>query len=291
MLAIVLSACSGLHTFSQAVRPGDTVAVAIDWQPSVSAEKATVVIRDSTGFVQSFTATDPVVRGWINLYPDPVSKVVVGRETAQALGVTASAYGIGVENETGGDKDWFETVLFVDLPLNLSSGDATIDIQVAGGSVLQQPVAVNVLPLAEGAPHPFDTYEWGPLSSVQLSAMERADHYTVSFSGPQVPAAIQVELNHDPDQDNSGTGQAYVIPPRGDLKSINWTDTGTVLRVLIAPAWHKTVEDADRTSFNAESMNWSKFYVAGGVTGLQVNNVQAFDMDGNPIAGISASVQ
>jgi hypothetical protein len=33
-----------------------------------------------------------------------------------------------------------------------------------------------------------------------------------------------------------------------------------------------------------------KFYVAGGVTGLQVVNVKAVDIDGNSVPGISASI-
>lgn len=297
MFVVVLAAtglpgCSGLQTFSQSVLPGDTVAVTIDRQPHVSRDQATIVIQDASG-TQSFPATDPSIRGWINLYPDPVSRVVVGRETNQRLGTSASAWGIGIDNETGGDKDWFETVLFIDLPPTLAAGAVSIDVVVGGASILAQPVALNILPGAPSAPHPFDTFEWGPLEASQFKAMERADHYTVNFTGgSEVPAAIQITLTHDPDSDNGGTGQVYVIPPRGDLKSINWTDSGTDLNVVLLPTWQKTPEDQQRDGiFNRASLQWFKFYIAGGVTGLQVVGVQAFDSEGHAVPGIQAALQ
>jgi hypothetical protein len=116
----------------------------------------------------------------------------------------------------------------------------------------------------------------------------------VTFAGSQVPAAIQLELSHDPDRDAvGGSGQAYVVPPRGDLKSFAWTDTGTTMRVLITPTWQKTPEDISRTSGDPETLKWFKFYVAGDITGLQIvsNSVQAFDSDGGPVTGITATLQ
>jgi hypothetical protein len=104
-------------------------------------------------------------------------------------------------------------------------------------------------------------------------------------------ASIQVSFIHDADADNGGSGQACVVPPRGELSSFAWTDTGTTMRVLITPTWHKPVEDVARTSSDPESLKWFKFYVAGNVTGLQVDSVQAFDSDGGPVTGITAMLQ
>lgn len=290
--AILLSGCTGLQTFSQSVVPGDTVAIAIGWKPDVSRGQAVIVIQDSVG-TQTMPATDPSVRAWINLYPDPVSRVVVGRETAQNLGVSAFAWGMGIDGETENDKDWFETVVFLDLPPSISPGAASVDVQVDGVSILPQAVALTVLPLAAGTPHTFETSEWGPLRTDQLRAMERANHHTVSFTGGStLPAAIQLELTHDPDVDNGGAGQVYVIPPRGDIKSFNWSDSGTTLRVIITPAWLRTAEDqvADGV-FYVETLKMYKFYIAGGITGLQITSVSAYDLDGNMIPDISAVLQ
>ena len=290
LLTWILSGCTGVQTFSQIARPGDTVALTIDWQPNLTRQDVTIRITDSSYNTMDILGTDPAVRAWINTYPDPISKTVVGRETAQSFGIQASAWGIGIDSETGGDKDWFDTFVLLDLPSSLNAGAATIDVLTSGVSILPQPVSVEILP-STGSSYTFNTAEWGPLTSNQIHSMERANHYVVTFSGSAVPAAIQVDFTHDPDRDNAGTGQAYVVHPRGDIKSIAWGDNGTALRVILTPSWHKTAEDAAATSLNVETLEWFKFYVAGGITGLQVAAVHAYDINGNDIEGLSATIQ
>jgi len=288
---VFLSGCSGLQVFGQSVAPGDTVALAISWRPDVSKDQAEIVIQDSAGTL-TLPATDPSIRNWMNVYPDPVSKLVVGTATQQDLGVSALSWGFAIDSvTTNGDKDWFETVLFLDLPPTIAPGPATIDVQVGGVSILPQPVALNVLSLPPNSPNLFETSEYGNLSAARLHSMERAPHYTITFGGTVVPAAIQVDLSHNPDKDNGGPGQAYVVPPRGDLRSFAWTDTGTTMRVLITPTWHKSPADVTRTSGDPETLKWFKFYVAGGITGLQIDSVQAYGSDGNPVSGLTASLQ
>lgn len=288
---IFLSGCNGLQVFGQTVAPGDTVALAIGWRPDVSRDQAEIVIQDSVGTL-TLPASDPSIRNWMNVYPDPVSKLVVGTATQQDLGVSALSWGFAIDSvTTNGDKDWFETVIFLDLPPTIAEGPATIDVRVGGVSILPQPVALNVLSLPPNSPNLFETWEYGNLSVDRLLSMERMDHYTVTFDGSVVPAAIQLDLSHNPDKDNGGPGQAYVVPPRGDLRSFNWTDTGTTMRVLITPTWNKTPEDISRTSGDPETLKWFKFYVAGGIAGLQIDSVQAFDSDGNPVPGITAMLQ
>ena len=290
-VVMLASGCTGMQTFSQTAFPGDTIAMAI-WRQDVTDSDATITITDAAGVSQSFPGNDPKVRAWINVYPDPVSKLVVGRESNQNLGVMAWFYGLAAEDQTGTEKDIYDTIVFMDLPVNLSAGLATIDVQVAGVSILPGPVTVNVLP-GNGAPNAFDIYERGVTTDDQINSMERAKHYTVTFSGVDMPAAIQVDFNHNPDRENGGNGQAYVVNPRGDINSINWTDDGTVLRVIIMPAWHKTPEDANVSPdwFNVPKLSWYKFYVAGNITGLQVDSVNAYDVNGDVVTGISANVQ
>ena len=282
--------CTGLQTFSQVARPGDTVTLAIDWQPNLSREDVTFRITDSSNSYLDIPGTDPSIRSWINAYPDPISKAVVGRETKQELNVQASAWGAGIDNETGGDKDWFDTFVILDLPINISAGTAHIDVLIGNVSILSQPIAVEILP-GSGSPYLFDIAEWGPTTANQILSMERADHNTVTFSGSQIPAAIQIDFTHDPDRENGGTGQAYVVHPRGDIKSVAWTDNGTALRVILTPSWHKTPEDANAINLNAETFQWFKFYVAGGIKGLQSTSVNAYDINGNPVTGLSVTIQ
>jgi hypothetical protein len=130
-----------------------------------------------------------------------------------------------------------------------------------------------------GQPNTFQA-TFGSLSKQQLASMERVPHYTVGFLGSTIPYAIQIDLAHDPDVDHGGAGRAHVTNPRGDLKGVAWKDDGSNLRVILAPAKRSVLGN----------MKEFKFYVAGGVTGLQVVNVKAVDIDGNSVPGISASI-
>jgi hypothetical protein len=293
LASLIISGCSGLQAFSKSVQAGDTVAIAIH-RRDIRKPDATIVIRDWTGYEQSFPGNDPRVRGWINVYPDPVSRLVVGRESNEPFATSAAAFGYGLENQTTSgsavEKDWYETIIQLDLPGDLAVGLATIDVQVAGVSILPQPVSVNILPGA-GSPHPYEIFEGAPIADAQFTNMERAPHYTVTFSGTTVPQAIQVDFSHDPDRENGGVGQAYVVNPRGDVNNIAWTDDGVNLRVIILPAWYKTTEDIDAEWFNDRNIGWFKFYVAGKITNLQLTGVSAYDADGGTVSGVSATIE
>jgi hypothetical protein len=110
--------------------------------------------------------------------------------------------------------------------------------------------------------------------------MGRVPHFTVGFNGSTVPFAIQVYLSHAPDADHGGSGRAYVINPRGDLKNVTWSDTGTNMRVIISPAKTQALSN----------IHDYKFYIAGGVTNLAVSNVKAVDIDGNAVSGVTATI-
>jgi len=75
----------------------------------------------------------------------------------------------------------------------------------------------------------------------------------------------------------------YVTSPRSDIKNIAWSDTGTVLTVIMTPS---------RLSPFVSITNLAdfKFFVAGGITGLTGGVVSAYDIDGNPVPGISCAI-
>jgi len=105
----------------------------------------------------------------------------------------------------------------------------------------------------------------------------------MTFSGSTVPHSIQVDLTHDPDTASGGVGKVQVINTRGDIKSIAWTDDGANLWVLLTPT-------KGQASLRMKDF---KFYVAGDVTGFQVlpSDVSTFDINGNAVSGVTASVQ
>ena len=114
------------------------------------------------------------------------------------------------------------------------------------------------------------------LTVEQLAALERADAYLITFNGSTIPHAIHLVLNHD-----SGVGTTWVVNPRGDLKNVVWSDTGSAITVMLTPA----------NGLTLQQMIHFKFYVAGGLTGLTVASLKAYDINGNLIPGVTTNIQ
>jgi len=290
-LFVIIQGCSGEKSFSNTARAGDTVALALGWQKHFKRSNTTVSIIPSSGPPITYLPNDTAVRAIINLYPDPLSWMVVGTETTfnesgqqQQFNnkyQNAYNYGLFISNLfTENDKDWWQTTAFVDLPITLPTGTATIVFTNALGD--SKSSIVNIIP-GTGSAAIFDAEKNGPLSSGQLEALERSINYEISFNSLVIPYAIEIQMNHNPDFSNSGrlgAGVVYVANPRGDIKNITWSDTGTQLKVILLPADMKTLSD----------MSDFKFYVTGGVSGLTLLDVQAFNNTGNPMPGITASI-
>lgn len=278
LLTMVLDGCAGAMTFHQEARAGDTVALAAGWEHNFTHQNTTVTITPSLGAPIVYAPNDPAIRAVVNLYPDPVSSILVSAETGQDLTQSAQLYNsLLTSNYTNGDKDWWQTTIFVDLPATLPTGTATISVSNPTGESASS--TVNIVD-GTGTSNIFDTVA-GPLNTYQLASLERVTHYTIYFTGNTIPYAIQVDLSHSADVNHGGVGMACVINPRGDLKNVSWSDTGVSLRAILMPAKGQALS----------AMLDYKFYVAGGITNLNVVDVKAFDINGNPVAGITASVK
>jgi len=276
-MGIMLGGCVGARTFHEIARAGDTVAVAAGWKHHFTRDNITVTITPSSGAPIVLPPNDPAIRAVVNLYPDPVSSILVSQETGQDITPYARTYADMVSGTfTQGDKDWWQTSVFVDLPPNLPVGNTAIDITTAQG---ESATSVVEIVSGTGSPNTFQT-TFTPLNDNQLLSMQRAGHYTVNISGSTVPYAVQLDLVHAPDVDHGGAGKAHVINPRGDIKNVSWRDDGSNLRVMLMPA--KGVALGNMKDF--------KFYVAGGVTGLNIISVKAVDTNGNPVAGVTGSI-
>lgn len=300
VVATILSGCTGFRTFHDYANAGDTVAVAAGWMHNMQRGNIEVKITDNLGTVTTYTPGQPgynAVRASINLYPDPVSSMVVSNRINKDLTPSATTYSNLINGEvTNGDNDWWETVIFIDLPDPMALGDATINITGLSNPVETMSSVVTIVPDATGTgtggtPNSFEATltinnEIFPfnVADPQMQAMERVSNYEVAFSGSTLPYAIQIDFTHDPDEANSGTGTPYIINPIGHIKNLSWAATGTSgtdLRVILTPA-----RDGEITN-----MNDFKFYVAGGVTNLAPNgSVQAFDIGGVSVPGVSVTI-
>ena len=289
--AVLLIGCAGTKTFHELAQPGDTTAVAAGWNHHFQRDNITVTITDADNNITTYTSTTgnppPKVRASINFYPDPVSSLVVSNRIGENLTPSAGTYAELIDANstfdpaTGeSDNDWWETVVFVDLPDPMMPGSATIDITANDAS--GESASSNVLIVGDddgggtgmvtggqqntftGKLSQFVTFD---LSEDILQSLERLNSHVVTFSGTTVPYAIQVEMTHD------GAGTPYVVNPVGSLKSVTWSDDGVNLRVILMP----TQETA------SDSFIDFKFYVSGSVSGLALASgdpVLAFDSDG-----------
>ncbi len=276
----LLNGCTSVNTFPAVARAGDTTVISAGWKHYFSRDNITVTIMPPSGFPITYLPGDPAIRSVINLYPDPVSSLVISREIGQDLSPNARTWGETINNvTTAGDSDWWQTTVFVDLPTSLPLGITTVDITTPEGEFVSSTVEIVD---GLGAPDDFQSRPIGLLSSQHFQAMERTNHFVVMFDGATIPHAIQADMTHDPDEASGGVGVPYVINTRGDLKNIAWRDDGANLRVMLTPSGVST----------PTHIKTFKFYVAGGITGLVASNVNvaAFDINGNPVSGVTVSV-
>lgn len=282
-----LAGCGGTVPLNSAYRAGDTVVLGAGWKQSFDRSQLTVTIVGSDGVPIVYQPGNPAIRAIINLYPDPLSYLVVGTRTGLNTGYNnGNTYGSEINyNFTNYDPDWWQTSVFVDLPSTLPVGTAKVTLQSASGEKYG-PIPVQIVD-GQGSPSTFGAQLNGNMTPVQLQSLERAPKYTVSFSGGStLPFALQVDLTHDPASSVGGVGIPFVVNPRGEMKNISWTDDGTHLRVILLTSGDGTSKDPSLTSYQWQ---YFKFYVTGGITNLVVTSVKAYDSAGNPISSITAT--
>jgi hypothetical protein len=243
-----------------------------------SPDNITVTITPSSGAQIVYPPDDPAVKGIVNMPIDPLSSMVVSRETGVDQTPNARTYsGVIQSNYTNFDKDWWQTIVFLDLPQSLPLGRARIDVENADGEYSFATVEIID---GVGKPHTFSAQSLGPMTNVQRQSLLRVDHYTINFSGTVVPNSIQIDISHDADMNNGGVGIAHVVNPIGYIKNTAWTDDGYITRVLLTPANESSIE----------KLTDYKFYIAGGLENLAVTQLRAFDSAGTPLSGVSASI-
>ncbi len=271
-----LSGCGGINTFTTTAQSGATVTVPAGWRQGFSRDNITVTITDSASTVTNYPVGDSRIRAVTNMYPDPVSSLVVDTRINDPAnyGQTINTY------QTSDDDDWWQTMVILDLPTGMASGAAAVVID-GPNSESYGPVGLNVL-AGTGTPDPLQAnFAFGTvtLSDDMINSLDRPAHYTLNFSGSTIPYAIDITLTHDPDSTAGGSGRAIAINPRGELKNLTWSDDGTSMKVIL-------LRTNDLVIDNIKDF---KFYVAGGISNLSLGTVTAFDINGSVIPGIAAS--
>ena len=274
----LIAGCAGTQTFNQYAKSGETVAIATGYQPDWSRDNISVWVQEQGGSYVQYPANDARIRAVVNFYPDPLSSLVVSNRTGQDVTSYAEGYGNTITNTfTSGDRDWYQTVVFFDLPDPMNAGIANVYVEEVANTSNFVNTTVEIVGTG-GLPHAFGTTAGGPLQRVHLAALERPSHYAVTLTDSgTVPHAVQIDFTHD-----TGVGKAYVVEPISGVKNISWTDDGTNLRVVILPAEDTALRTIDDF----------KFYVVGAVTNLVPvpSSTEAFDINGVDVAGVSPVV-
>jgi len=280
-MLIITSGCSGVQTFPNMARAGDTVSVGMGWQKKFSRNNTVVTITPSIGEPIVYQPNDPALRAIINLYPDPVSWIAVGTDTqADFISSYGNTYGSLINSTfTDDDHDWWQTTAFVDLPVGLPPGSTMIEFTNAVGDSTSSMVEVIE---GVGLADDFNAQFNGPLDVGQLNALARSSHYEVSFSGDEIPYAIELQF--------SSAGNLHVVNTRGSIKNLIWSeDTVTYeLKIMLLPVKADAI-----TNFHD-----FKFYIAGfgaekvfqDVQPLALQSMQAFNINGEPITGVNVVI-
>lgn len=279
VVAILMTGCTATQSFSTAARAGDTVALAIGWNKPVNRNNLAVTFQPSSGAAVTYLPGDIHIRAVVQLPPDPLSQLIVGAETGQDFGkMEGSFLGPYINNYmTNKDAEWNQSVVYVDLPDALSPGSVGITLSGPTGTINGQPIIVDVLPGTGAANNFYVPYSTtGYAAGYWLPSVERRNYYTVTFAGTTIPNSIQIDLTH-----SVGAAIPWVVNPRGDLKNLSWNDDGsTNLRVMLTPSHGVPLAH----------MKQFKFYVAGGITGLAVASLVAYDAAGSLVAGITPTI-
>lgn len=278
LCTVFLMSCGALRTFHEYARAGDTVAVPIGTKANFNKDNITVTITPSIGDNIVLSATDPKIRGIINYYPDPISSMNVSREIQEDITASSKTYAFTVLFMANNDKDYFQTVVFVDLPATLPPG--LTQVEVANDLGESHQVTLDVIE-GVGIANSFNAdFNSGLLLDANmLDSLARASHTTVNIASDVIPHAVEISFTHDPDVSIGGTGKAFVVNPLGYRKSLHWTDDGTNMMIIM---------NESKTGL-IDHMNDYKFYIAGTVTGLQFSTVKGYDINGVLIPDVTVT--
>lgn len=276
--SLALSGCTQVNTFPMGARAGDTIMIPIGWNSGANRQNITVTFQPTSGEQPiTYRPNDAGVRAVVKLYPDPVSRLVVGTETQQGFGSGAEVFGNLINDKvTNQDRDWWQSVVYLDLPKSLPTGKTLVTISTPEGRVAD-PSAIDVLAGA-GAPNDGASAALFPGQDVAkiLASLERSDHYTVNSIGKTIPHSMQLDFSFTP-----SVGRPWVVNPRGDLKNTTWSSVGANLKVLLTPTH----------GFTLDYLSDFKFYVAGGLASLKVTGFKAYDVSGKPVTDIAVDLQ
>ncbi len=217
--------CSGLQPLPTAARSGDTIVLGIGTIRGLDRGDVTATLTSASDPDNPVDITTGI-RAVFNLYPDPVSE--------------AARY--SVANAVGHSM---QTMVVLDLPQNLPTGSATIDIDTNIGLILPNisDQTIEILP-GVGSAHDFGD-AWNLVEVLDITSLEPLSHGIITTVGNDFSfpiSAAQFEIDFDETNVNGDVFQAVVVPKDIlDLTgqsvtfypNITWAHDGDKLKVQV----------------------------------------------------------
>jgi hypothetical protein len=300
ILSLSIIGCAGTRTFNDYARAGDSVAIAAGYKKTFAKDNIQVEIFPSDYDAVTndnsviYPPGDANIRVVTNMYVDPLASIVLSKQSKQDLTPFARQHNNNVRfYYTDDDKDWWNTLVIIDTPVLTGTGQTwpvgtgtRVVVTSISDPTETTSQDLEIIP-GTGSPSLLSGEVVGNMQPDQLAALGRVSHYIVNFNvdgqTTTLPYAIEIDLIHDADRDQTGNpddGRAYVVNPIGFIKNASWADDGINTKVILMPTRDneiKTFQDF-------------KFYVAGGVANLDVDTIKAYDIDGGVVDKVLAEV-
>jgi len=245
-------------------------------KPNFNKDNISITITPSSGLPIVLSSDDPAIRGIINLYPDPISSMKISPQLNQDITPSARAYADTTRFTANGNNDWYQTSVFMDLPISLPVGLTQIEITNGLGS--SHSATLDIIE-GIGQPNTFSTDSSAvDLDKAMFDSLARISHKTFNLQSEILPSAVELLFEYPADMPERIRDKIFVVNPLGERKNLHWSNVGVNLKILITESKGGVIDN----------INDYKFYITGTASNyLTFVSLQGFDIDGYPISGIT----
>jgi hypothetical protein len=278
---LFLSACTSVNTFPNIARPGDTVSFMVGGSALAKKENVSAILTDSGGQVFDLQALGRV-RSVFNLRAD-------GRAIGQHYSSYLNSY---ISWEFGHEP--LQTVMVADLPINATSGQATLTVALndindnSSGVANPFTVSLEIIP-GSGSPELFSHSELNTTPPVDFIQLETAPNAQIVFGTGSTPVgAASLVIDFDEASVNPNDLNVYV--PESTVRG-NFSTPGAFGKTQRMVYWHQDGQKlyVDIMAPQGIDPRYLQLYIVHphGLTGSPSFNIlsaQVYGTDGNPVA-------
>lgn len=281
LCALLLSACTGVNTFPNIARPGDTVSLMVGGSAQARKDNVSVTLTDAGGQVFDLQATGGV-RSVFNLRAD-----------GRAVGTHYSPYLDNYISWAFGHEP-LQTVLVADLPGNAVPGPATLTVTLngvtdnsSGAGAGPFNVSLEIIP-GSGQTEAFLRRSISGRSPVDFARLETAPNAQVAFGTGATPiGAASLVIDFDESVVNPNDLNLYV--PESTVRG-NFSDPGAFGKTQRMVYWRQDGQAlyVDIVAPQGIDPRYLQLHVVhpqdlSGSPAFSILSAQVYGTDGSPI--------